>query len=164
MGKARASKGLLITPASQPNFSAERRQKWLDAASKGFVSTSPSNKEYYRIILEALWPENHGIPGPHVSEKGLRAAVDSHRAKSKKGPYKDVFRRVRELQGEEGYTSVIKEGVKYQLQSLEVGAKREPRAKPSPALWRQTKEKFDFRCSHCGAQEPDIKLGAGIEL
>lgn len=158
MGKSRASKGLHVSPAKTANFSAERREKWLKDASNDFVALSHANKRYYRVLLEALWPEGHGIPGPVVTQDQLRSAIDSYRAARGEGPYKDVFRRVRELQGEEGFTSIAKEGVRYQLQSLDTTTKREPRAKPSPALWKKIQSDFDFRCSHCGKQKPDVKL------
>lgn len=157
MTKARSSKGFLLSPATVPNMSAERRLKWLDDASAGFVG-SPANKSYYRLILEMLWPEGHGIPGPHVSQAELRTAIDGARQLGGKVPYVDPFRRMRELQGEEGFTMIMKEGVKYQLQSLTVTQKREPRAKPPPAMWERIKAVADYRCSHCGQQEPDVKL------
>lgn len=157
MAKARSSKGFLLPPTVAPNISSERRQKWLDDASHGFVG-STANKVYYRLILELLWPAGHGIPGPHISEAELRAAINNFRASEGKAPYADPFRRMRELQGEEGFTSIIKEGVKYQLTSLIVGSKREPRAKPPPKMWERIKTAADFRCSHCGQQEPDVKL------
>jgi hypothetical protein len=144
---------------TQNVFSGDR-QAWLDKASDTFVARSPTNKLYYRVILEALWPVGHGIPGPIVTEKELRAPIDEFRGKSGQGAYKDVFRRVRELQGEGGFTSIDKEGVRYQLTSLQVSQKREPRATPSAALWRKIKTASDFRCSHCGAQEPAIRLSA----
>jgi hypothetical protein len=138
-------------------MSADRRQKWLDDATAAFVG-SAANKIYYRLILDMLWPEGHGIPGPHVSQSELREAIDAARRDEGKKPYVDPFRRMRELQGEEGFTSIIKEGVKYQMISLEVTAKREPRAKPPPKMWERIRAKADFRCSHCGQQEPDVKL------
>jgi len=158
MVKARSSKALLKPPADMQNISDEARRKWLDKQIEGFVSSSPSNREYYAVILEALWPEGHGIPGPHLTEKDIRAAVDAHRKSQGKGPYKDVFRRLRELQGEEGFTSIDKEGTRYQLMSLEVAPKKEPRQKPPPELWKKIKESSNFRCSHCGAQEPEVTL------
>ncbi|MGH1414783.1 MAG: HNH endonuclease [Pelagimonas sp.] len=129
----------------------------MDDATAAFVG-SAANKTYYRLILDMLWPEGHGIPGPHVSQAELREAIDAARQAEGKKPYVDPFRRMRELQGEEGFTSIIKEGVKYQMTSLEVTAKREPRAKPPPKMWERIKAKADFRCSHCGQQEPDVKL------
>lgn len=158
MAKARSSKALLLPPAATQNVSDEARQRWLEKAGADFVSPSAANKNYYKAILEALWPEGHGIPGPHLTEDDLREAIDALRGASGKGPYKDVFRRVRELQGDEGFTSIDKEGVRYQLTSLTVGTKREPRAKPPAALWRKIKQDADHRCTHCGLQEPDVKL------
>ena len=158
MKKARASKGFLVAPIATANVSAERRTQWLADATKGFVTTSPANRTYYSVILERLWPAGHGIPGPVVSEDDVREAIDHFRSDAQKDKYKDVFRRMRELQGEEGFISIIKEGKKYQLQSLAVGPKREPRAKPSNKLWKEIKEKYGYRCAHCGAQEPGAKL------
>lgn len=157
MSKARSSKGFLLTPVSSPNISDARRQKWLDDAHSGFVG-STANKAYYLLILEMLWPRGHGLPGPHVSQSELRAAIDAKRKNEGKKPYVDPFRQMRELQGEEGFKSIIKEGVKYQLTSMQVGSKREPRAKPQPRVWEQVKTHTGHRCSHCGQQEPDIKL------
>jgi hypothetical protein len=158
MSKARSSKALLKKPANTQNISDDARIRWLERQKAAFVSPSASNKEYYGVILEALWPPGHGIPGPHLTESDLRAAVDDYRASKGQGPYRDVFRRVRELQGEEGLTSIDKEGVRYQLTSLEVSPKKEPRQKPPPALWKKIKNDWNFRCSHCGAQEPDVTL------
>lgn len=158
MSKARSSKSTLKDPAVIPNFSEEARRKWLDKQFASFASPSPSNRKYYELILEALWPEGHGIPGPKLSEDDIRAAIDRYRTSMNLGSYKDVFRRMRELQGEEGFTSIDKEGTKYQMTSLEMSQKKEPRQKPSKALWQQVKEQWNFRCAHCEQQEPDITL------
>ena len=158
MGKSRASKGLLLPPRAAPNESEARREKWLADAAAGFVNPTPANKLYYSVILNALWPPGHGIPGPVLSEKDIRAAVDAYRSQKGGLPYKDPFRRMRELQGDEGFTSIRKEGTRYQLQSLDVSQKKEPRAKPSKAEWKKIKEKYGYRCASCGAQEPDVKL------
>ncbi|HKW15912.1 MAG TPA: HNH endonuclease [Terriglobales bacterium] len=158
MLKSRASKGLLVTPRAVPNESEARRQKWLADAEAGFVTPHPVNKIYYSVILTALWPAGHGIPGPILSERDIRAAIDSFRAASGQTPYLDPFRRLRELQGDEGFTSIRKEGNRYQLQSLEVSPKREPRAKLSRAEWKKLKEQYDYRCASCGRQEPEVKL------
>lgn len=157
MAKARSSKGFLETPVETPNISAKSRRAWLDKAYSEFVG-SPANKTYYRLILELLWPEGHGLPGPHVTQAELRAAIDAARTAEGKRPYVDPFRRMRELQGEEGFTSIIKEGVKYQLTTPNVGQKRVPRSKPPQGMWEQIKAHADYRCSHCGQQEPDVKL------
>ena len=122
------------------------------------MQPSLANKTYYSVILEALWPEGHGIPGPVLTETAIRAAVDAWRADNDRPPYKDVFRRLRELQGEEGFTCVIKEGSRYQLQSLDLGPKREPRAKLSKADWQALKERYGHKCANCGAQEPEVRL------
>src|ERR1041384_3684183 len=135
MAKSRASKGLLVTPRVAPNESEARREKWLADAQATFASPSAANKLYYSVILSALWPAGHGIPGPVLTEDDIRAAVDAFRAARKEAPYKDVFRRVRELQGDEGFTSIRKEGTRYQLQSLDISQKKEPRAKLGKADW-----------------------------
>lgn len=158
MRKSRASKGLLVNPRTTPNESEARREKWLAEAEAVFVSPSASNKTYYSAILRALWPAGHGIPGPVLTENQIRAAVDEYRTTRGEAPYKDVFRRMRELQGEEGFTAIVKEGNRYQLQSLEVSQKREPRAKLSNTDWKKLKELYGHRCASCGAQEPDVKL------
>jgi 5-methylcytosine-specific restriction endonuclease McrA len=158
MAKSRASKGFLVDPRAIPNESEARREKWLADAEAGFVSPSATNKLYYSVILKALWPAGHGIPGPKLSETDVRAAVDAFRQARSEEPYKDVFRRMRELQGEEGFTCIIKEGTRYQLQSLHVSQKREPRAKLSKADWKALKERYGYRCASCNQQEPDVKL------
>src|SRR5437868_9186887 len=147
--KSRASKGFLVDPKSESNVDAARRTEWLRLAKAGFVQPSMANREIYGLILDALWPAGHGIPGPILSQDEVRAVIDAHRASAGKGNYRDVFRRFRELQGEEGFTSIVKEGVRYQLQSLDVAPKREPRAKPDPKVWKAIKERSGFTCAHC---------------
>ena len=92
------------------------------------------------------------------SEQDIRAAINVYRTANGLEPYKDVFRRLRELQGDEGFTCIVKEGTKYQLQSLMMGPKREPRGRPSKTLWAEILEASDHRCAHCGFQEPNVKL------
>jgi 5-methylcytosine-specific restriction endonuclease McrA len=158
MAKSSASKGYLVTPRTTPNESEARRKKWLADAAAGFVTTIPVNKVYHSVLLDALWPARHGIPGPILTRDDLRAAVDEYRKNLRKGPYKDPFRRVRELQGEEGFHSIIQEGVRYQLQSLDLSQKREPRAKLGKTDWKDLKERYGHKCASCGKQEPDVKL------
>lgn len=158
MAKSRSSKGLLLPPAIKPTHSLASRNEWLDAAEAAFVSPGLANRKIYRSILNELWPEGHGIPGPHVSQDRIRELVDNERIASGKPLYRDPFRRMRELQGEEGFTSIMKEGVRYQLQSLDVRQKREPRARPSRKLWNKILDEFDYRCAHCGSQAPGVKL------
>ncbi len=158
MGKSRSSKGLLSPPAATPNISEAERKKWLSEAVSGFIAKGQANRNYYEVILHALWPEGHGIPGPIKSEEDVRAAVNAYREANELAPYKDVFRRLRELQGDEGFTCITKEGTKYQLQSLQLGLKRPPRGKPSKQLWASILADSDHRCAHCGQQEPNVKL------
>ncbi|MBV8647854.1 HNH endonuclease signature motif containing protein [Paludibacterium sp.] len=158
VSNSRASKGLLLEPTKTPNISEEKRSKWLADAIAGFVAPTPANRRIYKIILESFWPVGHGIPGPVLTEKEVRAEVDRHRNTEGLPPYKDVFRRLRELQGEEGFTCIIKEGTKYQLQHLDLSPKREPRAKPDKKVWDAIKQSYNFKCANCGQQEPHIKL------
>lgn len=158
MKKSRASKGVLHPPATSPTHSLEQQRQWLDKAVSGFVATGSANRRYYELILRRLWPEGHGIPGPHVSEEELRALINGQRAAEGKVPYVDPFRRLRELQGDEGFTSIIKSGRTYQLQSTELGQKKEPRSKPSKQLWAKILEDADHRCAKCGEREPEVKL------
>lgn len=158
MTKTRASKGFISKPAEFNNIPAAQRNDWLDRARYSFVTPMDSFKEIYSTILRALWPEGHGIPGPILSEDEVRAAVDEPRISQGKKLYKDVFRRLRELQGEEGFKCIIKEGRRYQLQNLAQGPKRVPREKPSRKIWNEIKRKYDYRCANCGNQEPDVKL------
>ena len=120
----------LKTPNTTP-ASKKERKKWIDDACAGFVSPSKKNKEYYRVILETLWPENHGIPGPLVEESQIRAAIDKYRGSA----YVDTFRRVRELQGEEGFLGIVKGGNKYQLIDLTIHEKRIPRTHLNGSEW-----------------------------
>jgi hypothetical protein len=123
----------------------------LVSAKAAFVSPSSANRDYYGVLLDALWPEGHGIPGPHLTEDDLRRSIDQLRTQTGKPAYKDVFRRVRELQGEEGFTSIVKEGTKYQLASLDIGPKKEPRGTLSKQDWKELKAKYGHKCVECPA-------------
>jgi len=158
MTKARASKGLLYPPATTPNPGAAKRAQWLADAKAGFVQPSAANKVIYGRLLEIFWPENHGLPGPHITEKQIREKHDEIRASEGLPSYKDIFRRLRELQGDEGFTSIVKEGTSYQLQSTNIGPKREPRQQVPRAEWIKFKLKHGNLCMHCGQQEPTVKL------
>jgi hypothetical protein len=158
MAKARASKGLLFPPASTQNPGAQARAQWLATAISGFVQPSAANKKIYGLLLEILWPAGHGLPGPHVTEKQIREQLDALRAAAGLASYQDVFRRLRELQGDEGFTSIIKEGTSYQLQGMTQGPKREPRQTIPKNEWIRIKQQFGNRCTHCGQQEPAVKL------
>jgi hypothetical protein len=154
----RSSKGTLFAPAKQPTHTAEYREKWLVDARKGFVTRGEANPRYYSLILELLWPEGHGLPGPHVREVEIRACLDKARLEDGEKPYVDPFRRMRELQGDEGFKSILKSGTAYQLQSTIVSPKRQPRSKPRASLWREIRAKSDGKCAKCGKREPDVKL------
>jgi HNH endonuclease len=154
----RSSTGILFEPASHLTHSAEFREKWLADAAAGYVSKGKANHRYYSLVLKLLWPEGHGLPGPHVKEEVVRKCIDDARLDEGKKPYRDPFRRLRELQGDEGFKSIIKSGISYQLQSPIVSAKRPPRSKPSAKFWRELQARFGGACGKCGRKGPDIKL------
>lgn len=158
MGQNRSSKGVLHPPRLEPTHSAETREKWLAKAAANYVQPSRANHTYYDAILRTLWPEGHGLPGPHVSENQIRDVINRLRTLQGKQPYIDPFRRMRELQGDEGFKSIVKSGKLYQLQSLEVSKKKEPRTKPTSKLWREIRESTGFKCAKCGNQEPEVHL------
>lgn len=141
-------------PLKAPNPNGgdpQERAKWLDEVTSGFVSPSAKNREYYKVILEALWPAGHGIPGPLVEESKIREAVDRYRGK----PYVDVFRRVRELQGEEGLLGIVKGGNKYQLVDLKISEKRVPRTHLNDSDWNTVLERYRRVCAACGRSPSD---------
>lgn len=138
-------------PCPVPVAGLENRDEWIKKVVAGFVSPSKANKEYYRVILETLWPKGHGIPGPLVDGSQIRTAIDEYRGK----PYVDTFRRVRELQGEEGLLGIIKGGNKYQLVDLTVSKKRIPRTHLNDADWRTVLEKYNHVCAACGRTQKD---------
>jgi HNH endonuclease len=158
MVQSRSSKGTLFSPATGPTHTPEYRAKWLEDANGGFVAPGEANHRYYSLILELLWPAGHGLPGPQVKESEIRACLDRARRDDGKHPYRDPFRRMRELQGDEGFKSILKSGISYQLQSTSVSPKREPRSRPKASLWREIRNSSDGTCAKCGLKEPDIKL------
>lgn len=158
MAKSRASKGLLLQPKVAPVPDSTVRAAWISKSTIAFVAPGNALKKIYGLILNRLWPEGHGIPGPQVSESEIRELINDARAAEGEEPYVDPFRRMRELQGEEGFTCIIKEGRNYQLVSLDVTSKREPRLKPPPKLWNSIKSFTNYKCAHCGQNEPDVKL------
>ncbi len=122
-----------------------QRNAELTKICDGFVASGTANREIYRVVLERLLPVGSGIPGPVVTRQQIRGAVDQI-----KPGYQDVFRRVRELQGEEGLYGIIKSGTNYQLVSLAVGAKREPRRALSGDLVLAISLRQGGRCAVCG--------------
>lgn len=153
----------LETPCPKPTNETPDRTDWIQKIFNGFVSPSKANREYYKVVLEELWPIGHGIPGPIISQGKLREAIDRERKKTwdKDIPYKnyvDVFRRIRELQGEEGITGIAREGQNYQLVRLDLTSKREPRVKLSPDDWSMILKKYNHSCAVCGRKEPEVKF------
>jgi hypothetical protein len=139
------------------------REDWIASVCQTFVSPSDANKAYYRVLLEELWPIEHGIPGPLVKEDELREAIERFRRGQHSGikpykPYVDVFRRLRELQGEEGVTGIAKEGETYQLVSLSLSEKRIPRIKLSDTDWQQILDNFQYKCPICSRTEPEVRF------
>ena len=127
-------------------FQRSERQGELDKVCAGFVAPGPANKDIYRAILERLLPPGAGIPGPVLTRQDVRDAVNAI-----KPGYKDVFRRMRELQGEEGLTGIIKHRSMYQLVSLAVGEKRHPRIASPLAKVVEVALRQGGRCAVCGA-------------
>lgn len=139
----------LLEPSVVPN-TLQNRDEWIEKAVEGFATRSPANQLIYRVLLETLWPKNHGIPGPIVSREEIREAVNKAKGKE----YRDVFRRMRELQGDEGFLGIIKYGQKYQLIHLNISPKKKPRTSLSVENWRRVLEKYGNTCAACGC-DPD---------
>lgn len=161
--KAKQKFGELEDPNKILDSTIPDRNEWIESVCAKFVAPTLSNRQYYRVILETLFPENHGIPGPHVTRAEIRDAIDNFRRARHTGdkPYKnyvDAFRRVRELQGEEGLLGIIAVGHTYQLISLEQSDKRIPRTNLPDKEWQLVLQKYNFRCASCGRTEPDIRL------
>ena len=135
---------------SKRALSPVQRKTELDKGCSAFVAPGAANRQLYTIILERLLPPDSGIPGPVVTRQEIRDAINAV-----KPGYKDVFRRVRELQGEEGLTGIIKLGSKYQLVSLATSAKREPRKVLGGKLALEVALRQGGRCAVCG-----IPIGA----
>lgn len=136
------------------------REEWLRNACASFVTSSQANRNYYRLILETLWPPGHAIPGPIVFLSKIRQVIDNFRESGE--AYKDVPRRIRELQGEEGFIGIEKYGsgsyTRYQLVSLEINPKRTQRIKLSDATWNKILQKYKHRCAVCGRPDSLVKL------
>jgi 5-methylcytosine-specific restriction endonuclease McrA len=133
----------LQTPARRP-LDSLARVKLLDDICEGFVQPGASNRALYRIILEVLLPEGAGFPGPVVDQREIREYVEL-----KKPGYRDPFRRMRELQGEEGLLSIIQNGTRYQWVSPAVGEKRIPRIQIPNRIRDEVVASSAYRCSVC---------------
>jgi hypothetical protein len=158
--RARQKFGELAEPVS--GEASQERDEWIRNTCTAFVTKSSANRGYYRVILELLWPEGHGIPGPHVQDESIREAIDLYRVREAKGkaitPYHDPFRRVRELMGEEGITGIIRCGQVTQLVSLEVGPKRIPRVGLQGLTWDDLLQKYEWKCPVCHRGEPEVSF------
>ncbi|MFO0389413.1 MAG: HNH endonuclease [Alphaproteobacteria bacterium] len=153
----------LVAPDRTPSANDKERDAWIEGVVKEFVSLSKANRQYYKVMLETLWPSGHKIPGPHIKTEQFRAAVDKFRLSQHDQttvykPYVDVFRRVRELQGEEGLTGIARQGNTYQLINLALSPKRIPRVKLSDADWSAVLSKYQFSCAVCGRKEPEVRF------
>jgi hypothetical protein len=157
-------KFLPLEPVSERDVPGNiTREDWIEGVCREFVSPSDANKSYYRVLLEELWPVGSGIPGPRVKEDELREAIERFRRSQYSGnqpykPYVDVFRRLRELQGEEGITGIGREGKTYQLVSLSFSQKRVPRIKLSETDWQQVLANYFYKCPVCNRCEPEVRF------
>ncbi len=161
--KARKEPSTLAEPCATPTLHLPNRNEWIEQIFNDFVNPIPSNRMYYRVILETLWPEGHGIPGPWVTEDQLRAAINHYRRTHQFGrnpdrDYLDVFRRVRELRGEEALSGIFNRGKTYQLANLTVGEKRAPRISLSNEDWETILQRYDFMCANCKRREPEVRF------
>ena len=140
------------------------RDDWINQVCSDFVHPSQSNRQYYRIILETLWPLGHDIPGPVIHMRQIRSAIDSYRMQKdpKAETYKDPARRIREMQGEEGIIGLIKTGngsaTKYQLVHLDLGPKRDPRTGLPYGVWEKILDSYNHCCANCGRHESEMRL------
>ncbi len=135
----------LLRPKTEPDSLVDR-DEWIEDAVAGFVTKSNANRQIYRIILETLWPKGHGIPGPVIDREEIRKAISEAKGKD----YHDPFRRLRELQGDEGFLGIIKSGQKYQLVHLNISPKKQPRTSLSDTNWKKVLEKYGNVCAACG--------------
>lgn len=130
---------------SKRKWPLHERKEEIDKVCDGFVATGKSNRSIYRVIIEALFPEGSGLPGPVLSRNDIREAVQKARPR-----YQDPFRRLRELQGEEGLHGLVRDKSKYQLQTLAVEKKRTPRRSVSSSTARKIALAQNSRCPTCG--------------
>lgn len=152
----------LEVPKPNPDPNLPDRDKWIDGTCQAFVARSKANKIYYRAILECLWPPGHGIPGPVMHANKIREAITESRKRASgnriTAPYLDPFRRLRELQGEEGLVGIARVGANYQLVTLEVAKKRIPRTNLTTRAWELVLERYRGRCAVCGRSADEVLL------
>lgn len=150
--KAKLNSNQVHLPPNTTDFDNKKRNKWLEESINGFITNSKANREIYRWFLEIFWPEDHGIPGPILSTKEIREIISNRKGKA----YQDVFRRLRELQGEEGFHGIIKCGNNYQLQKIEIQPKKKPRGHLSKDKWEELLSEYNHTCPICGASNTEI--------
>ena len=149
--RARIQQSSLLPPNPNPSALVDR-DEWIEQAAGGFVTNSAANRGIYRVILETLWPKGHGIPGPVIDREDIRKAVDA----AKEKPYIDTFRRVRELQGDEGFLGIVKQGNQYQLIDLNIYAKKMPRTHLSDDKWALVLAQYKNVCAACSWAYPEF--------
>jgi hypothetical protein len=132
-----------------PSPGPKDRRRIIEEICAGFISPSPANRVYYRVIIETLWPPGTGLPGPIKTPQELRDAINEMRKKSGKPPYNDPFRRLRELQGEEGLLGIGKVGASYRMDHAEVSEKRFPRRAFSRQEIENLTSRTGGRCAVC---------------
>jgi hypothetical protein len=99
------------------------------------------------------------LPGPLRTREEIREAIRAFRESTgETRPYQDPFRRVRELQGEEGVIGIEKYGKTYQLQHTRLAPKRVPRTGLSDRDWKFVCKRDGSRCTVCGRAPPEVKL------
>jgi hypothetical protein len=148
--KSRIKQPELLPPVPTPSVLVDR-DSWIKDATMGFITTGASNKYIYKVLLETLWPKGHGIPGPHIDEATVISAVNTAKGK----PYRDVFRRMRELQGEEGFLGIVKQGKIYQLIDLNISPKKTPRTSLPDDKWTLVLTEYKNVCAACGKASDD---------
>lgn len=150
----------LAAPEQRAFPSAEIRAQWLATVAANFVTPNEANRAYYLAVLEFLWPEGHGIPGPHRTEDEVRAVIDAKRRSLKPGAkaYLDPFRRKREMQGEEGLVGIVHVGRVLQLVSLGIAPKRIPRTGLKSDLWQLVLDRDKHACTVCGRSGDEADL------
>jgi hypothetical protein len=156
--RARQSFSSLVPPKPRPDVGDVVRETWIEETFRGFVNPSNANRAHYRLVLETLWPAGHGIPGPHIRRDQIREALDQARIREGKAPYRDPFRRVREMQGEEGLRGIIRKGQTWQLVDLTVSGKRIPRTALTGEDWVEVLRRYDNACANCKRRPPEVRL------
>ena len=144
--KSSTRHAVFLPPNPAPNALVDR-DEWIAHAVAGFASNSRANRAIYQVMLETLWPKGHGIPGPVIDRESIRSAVDAAKGR----PYLDVFRRLRELQGDEGFLGIVKQGKQYQLIDLNIYAKKTPRTHLTDDTWRLVITHYNNACAVCGS-------------